>query len=507
MEEDNSNDSSESNDEITEPGSDLASILSFLLQSGQVTLMRDGYSGGYSVSLRNSDGNTSNDNEDSVERRGNKSPLPNECLPDTSVIDNSTFKEIVSNDSGVYNESPQNILQRVFQRESGCLKKRSHFLLSDQAVCSKSYLPNVCKVVANYRSKAFCGLYSSDGNVFMSACQDQHIRLYDTTNGKFKMFHDIIAKDVGWSIVDASYSPDQNYIIYSSWSEYVHLCNVYGDYETHLALDLKPQESRFCAFSVCFSQDSKEILAGGSDRCFYIYDISSEKRTTRVLAHDDDVNAVRFSNNSSSILISGGDDGICKVWDRRTMTKESPKPVGCFAGHTDGITYVCEKGDGQHFITNSKDQSIKLWDSRRFSSENTIKEFRRLVANQSWDYRWEKAPRRSLRHKGSLTNDAVMTYQGHSVLHTLLRAKFSPEFTTGQRYIYTGCATGSVFIYDVLTGKVVTKLQGTHRQCVRDVSWHPYECNIMSTSWDFTIGKWEYSSKPFEECKIKKKCI
>lgn len=49
---------------------------------------------------------------------------------------------------------------------------------------------------------------------------DQHIRLYDTTNGNFKLFRDITAKDVGWSIVDTAYSPDQNYIIYSSWSEY-----------------------------------------------------------------------------------------------------------------------------------------------------------------------------------------------------------------------------------------------------------------------------------------------
>ena len=39
---------------------------------------------------------------------------------------------------------------------------------------------------------------------------------------------------------------------------------------------------------------------------------------------------------------------------------------------------------------------------------------------------------------------SVMTYRGHSVLHTLIRCRFSPEFTTGQRYIYSGCATGAV---------------------------------------------------------------
>lgn len=47
------------------------------------------------------------------------------------------------------------------------------------------------------------------------------------------------------------------------------------------------------------------------------------------------------------------------------------------------------------------------------------------------------------RHK--LTGDtSVMTYRGHGVLHTLVRSRFSPEFTTGQRFIYSGCSTGKV---------------------------------------------------------------
>jgi WD repeat-containing protein 23 len=47
--------------------------------------------------------------------------------------------------------------------------------------------------------------------------------------------------------------------------------------------------------------------------------------------------------------------------------------------------------------------------------------------------------------KKNLEGDtSVMTYRGHSVLQTLVRCHFSPEFTTGQRYIYTGCAAGRV---------------------------------------------------------------
>jgi WD repeat-containing protein 23 len=60
-----------------------------------------------------------------------------------------------------------------------------------------------------------------------------------------------------------------------------------------------------------------------------------------------------------------------KVWDRRDLSDVDPKPVGVLAGHLDGITFIDSRGDGRHLITNSKDQTIKLWDIRKFSSEAT----------------------------------------------------------------------------------------------------------------------------------------
>ena len=39
-----------------------------------------------------------------------------------------------------------------------------------------------------------------------------------------------------------------------------------------------------------------------------------------------------------------------------------------------------------------------------------------------------------------------------------------------------------VSVYDLLTGKVVKSLDGCHRSCVRDISWHPYNNTIISSS-------------------------
>ena len=112
-----------------------------------------------------------------------------------------------------------------------------------------------------------------------------------------------------------------------------------------------------------------------------------------------------------------------------------------------------------------------------------------------------------------------MTFKGHHVSQTLIRCRFSPAHSTGQRYIYTGCASGAVFskhqnalismsifsgrsvkliflslffpVYDVLTGEIVKTLNNQNG-CVRDISWHPFLSEIVSSSWDCTVMRWKY---------------
>lgn len=70
------------------------------------------------------------------------------------------------------------------------------------------------------------------------------------------------------------------------------------------------------------------------------------------------MNAVAFADVSSQILFSGGDDAICKVWDRRTMREDDPKPVGALAGHQDGITFIDSKVGAEAGLHS---QATELW--------------------------------------------------------------------------------------------------------------------------------------------------
>jgi len=126
-----------------------------------------------------------------------------------------------------------------------------------------------------------------------------------------------------------------------------------------------------------------------------------------------------------------------------------------------------------------------------------------------------------------------MTYTGHMVMQTLIRCHFSPEATTGQRYIYSGSYDGRIHIWNLdgtiaqvldrsqmiplLTRGAVSnqikmndpsmpdRAHGTYpvaasTPVVRDVSWAPYSPNIMSSAWTESGGsvamhEWKGSGK------------
>lgn len=269
-------------------------------------------------------------------------------------------------------------------------------------------------------------------------------------------------------------------------------------------------------WSIRWSADQTEIVAGASSGQIMVYDVEAKKRVLSIDAHEDDVNGVCFADQSSTnVIVSASDDGYLKVWDRRSLSSEIPS--GVLAGHTEGITYVSPKGDGRYVISNGKDQAIRLWDLRNMRSWNEVSGHPDASVDyglgRGWDYR--NGNYRRPRYAAHPLDCSVMTYRGHRVLRTLIRCHFSPTESTGGQYIYTGGANGVIYIY-ALDGRVVQVLdrtksiplhkpdgtfndpsapippaaefdpdpRGNMSTIVRDVSWNGLEPSMISTAWE-----------------------
>jgi DDB1- and CUL4-associated factor 11 len=371
----------------------------------------------------------------------------------------------------------------------------------------------------HFQASLFSAVFNREGTMVSVASQDAAIALFETDQLLYRSaaagspplrpVKEIQCQDVGWSIIGSAFSPDGKWIAYSSWSRYLHLANTWGQHCQHEAYLVSASRSRhFCLFSIQFSSDGTRVVGGGNDGGVHVIHLERKVHTSIEEAHCEDVNAVSFLwPENDSLLVSGSDDGLLKLWDLRTPDRAR----GLCVGHAEGIASIASKGNGIHVVSNSKDQTAKLWDLRRLrdaSPEATS----RYAVDSARDYRWdEMGPSFSARRGGGGQPDdtSLLTFTGHRVARTLIQVAFSPHATTGGRFVLSGSADGAVCVYDTLQAPpegegpagspaVVrpTRRLSFHRDCVRTVACAPHHDLLVSAGWDHRLGLWRFMGEP-----------
>jgi DDB1- and CUL4-associated factor 11 len=252
-------------------------------------------------------------------------------------------------------------------------------------------------------------------------------------------------------------------------------------------------------FSVKLSDDSNEMIAGcgrtSGGAPIQVYDIVANKIKHSITAHSDDINTICYvDKKNTNTFISGSDDSMCKLWDTRILKNDSP--VGIFYGHVSGITNVNSREDNLYFCSNSKDQSLKLWDLRKASTERKTD-----IPRYRYDYRYEpldQATINRIKETMKTFDESVTSFWGHKVHQTLIRAHFSPEYNTGRRYLYSGSYDGSVYIFDTLTSETASVLEVKPMSnydvpIVRDCIWHPFAQTLITTNFNGEVHRWDYT--------------
>lgn len=273
------------------------------------------------------------------------------------------------------------LARRMLDREMG-IQNRGR-LRSLNGLATQSLIPSSkADLIVNLNARCYSGQFSEDGSFFFACGQDFKVRMYDTSNPyDWKHYKTVHYYGGQWTITDASLSPDNHLLAYSSIRSQICLARTeQGDSSEPQLLDFSDMgpaghgsdgrfgnRGHFGIWSLRFSGDGSEIVAGTSDPSVLVYDLEAQRSILRIPGHTEDVNAVCFGDKMSPhILYSGSDDTTLKVWDRRSLA--SLRPAGMFLGHTEGLTYIDSKGDGRYVISNGKDQTCKLWDLRKMIS-------------------------------------------------------------------------------------------------------------------------------------------
>jgi glucose repression regulatory protein TUP1 len=108
--------------------------------------------------------------------------------------------------------------------------------------------------------------------------------------------------------------------------------------------------------SVCFSPDSKYLVAGAEDKTIKLWDIQGKRLRHSLVGHSKDIYSVDYSADGQYV-VSGSGDKRAKLWDVNTGT--CVRTFGDDDGPKDGVTSVAVSPDNRYIAAGSLDRVVR----------------------------------------------------------------------------------------------------------------------------------------------------
>ncbi|KAJ1918373.1 hypothetical protein H4219_002654 [Mycoemilia scoparia] len=222
---------------------------------------------------------------------------------------------------------------------------------------------------------------------------------------------------------------------------------------------------------VKISSDNRLAIAGSSDTSIYTWDLARMKLKDTLSGHIGKVTRVAISKDSSRI-VSCSQDRTIKIWDvkKNVCTKTIFSSSSC----TDmcPLDYNCNT-----IVAGHMDNSIRFWDTQ---SGNSIHEIPRLHRHTITSVSCSEDGRLLLTNSrdGTLNIIDTRTYlptvtmsaKDYKPTANWGQAKLSPD----ERYVAAGSMDGNIFFWDLAkSGKSSTMVKLYSQSPVVGLCWHP----------------------------------
>lgn len=139
--------------------------------------------------------------------------------------------------------------------------------------------------------------------------------------------------------------------------------SLWQTYPPHDNYGILPNVHKQAVLDIAFSLDSEVLYSVGADGYLVATDLKSGARVAKYSAHYGPVNSIAVTiSGGRELVLTGGDDGIARVWDLSLDTKA---PVIEFDDERDcPVTAVEWSADGNQCFVGGVDNEVKVWDLR-----------------------------------------------------------------------------------------------------------------------------------------------
>ncbi|HEY9834503.1 MAG TPA: hypothetical protein V6D26_28395, partial [Stenomitos sp.] len=220
--------------------------------------------------------------------------------------------------------------------------------------------PTPVATFQGHQGSVYSVFFSYKKDFLATAGEDGIVILWDFNGKQLQKFNaDIV------SVKAVRVSEDDKLLATASINGTVRLwsLDINNNYKVTPLEEFKGHQGRI--ESIRFSKDGKTLVSSGADDGMVKIWTVPEKKFIQLKGHEDSIKSVRFSPNGD-LIATGGEDGRVIIWDRNGLH------LNTFKRDSKKVNSVRFSPDGKSIATGGDDGYVRLWD---LNTNKLLKEF------------------------------------------------------------------------------------------------------------------------------------